>query len=114
MSVQEVYDRGFGLRCEGRYGEAKTAFQQVLVTEPNHLKSLWQLALIQGFEGDFDGSLESLKNLVATHPTETDVMYDLAMTYMMLGFQDEACAEFQKILAINPEHEKALHQAKYC
>jgi len=36
------------------------------------------------------------------------------MTYMMLGFQDEACAEFQKILAINPEHEKALHQAKYC
>ena len=114
MSVHEAYDRGFNLRCEGRYGEAKAAFQEALTMEPGHVKSLWQLALIQGFEGDFDGSLDSLKTLSDDHPEEIEVRYDLAMTYMMLGHQDEACAEFHKILAVNPNHENALRQSKYC
>jgi len=114
MSVQEVYDRGFSLRCEGRYGEAKLAFQQVLTQEPDHEKSKWQLALILGFEGDFDGSLEALKQLSTLNPTNVDVLNDLAMTYMMLGFQDEACVEFQRILRVDPSHENAQRQSKYC
>lgn len=114
MSVQELYDRGFSLRCEGRYGEAKMVFQQVLASDPSHMQSHWQLALIQGFEGDFDGSLEALRQLSAANPRNVDVLNDLAMTYMMLGYQDEACAEFSKILAINPDHENALRQSKYC
>lgn len=114
MSVQDLYDRGFSLRCEGRYGEAKMAFQQVLAQEPNHEKSKWQLALILGFEGDFDGSLEALKALSDKNPSNVDVLNDLAMTFMMLGYQDEACAEFQKILMIEPDHENALRQSKYC
>ena len=114
MNVQEVYDRGFGLRCEGKYVEAKMAFQQVLALEPGHEKSQWQLALILGFEGDFDGSLEALKQLSALNPHNVDVFNDLAMTYMMLGYQDEACAEFKKILEVDPNHENALRQSKYC
>lgn len=114
MSVQEAYDRGFELRCEGRYGEAKLAFLQVISMDPEHLKSKWQLALIQGFEGDFDGSLESLKQLVALSPGNVDVLNDLGMTYMMLGYQDEACETFRQILAINPDHENAVRQSKYC
>lgn len=114
MSVQEAYDRGFELRCEGRYGEAKMAFLQAISLDPEHLKSKWQLALIQGFEGDFDGSLEALKGLAQLCPNNTEVLNDLGMTYMMLGYQDEACATFQQILTINPDHENALRQSKYC
>lgn len=114
MSVQEAYDRGFELRCEGKYGEAKLAFQQVISMDPGHLKSLWQLALIQGFEGDFDGSLDALKKLSVENPGDVDVLNDLGMTYMMLGYQDEACDAFRQILAINPDHENALRQSKYC
>ena len=114
MDVQEAYERGFALRCEGRYGEAKMAFQQALAADPLHVKSLWQLALIQGFEGDFDGSLESLKRIKDKDPTNVDVINDLAMTYMMLGYSDEACAEFHAILALNPDHENAQRQIKFC
>lgn len=114
MDLEEIYNRGFNLRCEGRYGEAKMAFMQVLASEPEHILSQWQLALIKGFEGDFDGSLESLQALSARAPRNVDIMNDLGMTYMMLGYQDEACAEFAKILAINPDHENAARQSKYC
>lgn len=114
MSVQELYDGAFALRCDGRYGEAKAAFEKVLTLEPGHVKSQWQLALILGFEGDFDGSLESLRSLSVAHPGDLDVLNDLGMTAMMLGEQDEACAAFHRILSVNPEHENALRQSKYC
>ena len=90
------------------------AFQQVLAIEPGHEKTQWQMALILGFEGDFDGSLDALKSLSERNPRNVDVLNDLAMTYMMLGFQDEACAAFHKILEIEPDHENAQRQSKYC
>lgn len=90
------------------------AFQQALALDPSHIKSQWQMALIQGFEGDFDGSLEALKAVTARDPGNTEVRNDLAMTYMMLGYSEEACAEFHAILALNPDHENAQRQIKFC
>lgn len=114
MVVDELYQRGFEARCEGRYGEARQFLQQVLDSEPEHIEAQWQIGLIQGFEGDFDGSLETLRRLSILHPDNLNIKYDLAMTMMMLGFIDEACAEFKAILAQDPEHEKAKQQAIYC
>jgi thioredoxin-like negative regulator of GroEL len=90
------------------------AFQQVLAADPGHWRARWQMALIQGFQGDFDGSLEGLKKLVSEYPHELEIRNDLAMTYNMLGYSDEACAEFRAILQANPEHENALRQVKFC
>lgn len=114
MSEQELYEQGFAMRCEGRYGEARHALQQVLAMNPTHVKARWQVALIKGFEGDFDGSLDDLKGLVMEVPSDVEVRNDLAMTYMMLGYMDEACAEFRQVLAINPDHENARRQLVYC
>ncbi len=114
MTIDERYEQGFGYRAEGRYAEAKAAFEDVLARSPGHTKSLWQLALIQGFEGDFDGSLASLQSLAFEHPADLDIRNDLAMTYMMLGFVEEACAEFQAVLMMDPTHENARRQSVYC
>lgn len=114
MSVEELYQQGFDARCEGRYGEAKQFFDQALVLSPEHTDSRWQLGLIQGFEGDFDGSLATLQVIVNENPNHQSARYDLAMTMMMLGMIDEACAEFKELLRQNPEHEKAKQQAVYC
>ena len=72
------------------------------------------MGLIQGFEGDFDGSLATLRVLVAKNPGHLNARYDLAMTAMMLGEVDEACGHFKHILAVNPDHEKAKQQIQYC
>ncbi|MBL8065583.1 MAG: hypothetical protein JNM34_06955 [Chthonomonadaceae bacterium] len=114
MEPEEAYNRGFSLRCEGKYGEARMYLQVTLNAIPDHVNARWQMALIKGFEGDFDGSLDDLRLLAEQHPDNIDVLNDLAMTNMMLGNQDEACAEFHKILAINPDHENAQRQVRYC
>lgn len=114
MDIEAIYQRGFQLRCDGRYGEARIEFQKVIAANPGHMKARHQLGLIQGFEGDFDGSIATLQAIVNQYPRDLEVRYDLAMTQMMLGMQDEACANFNYILAIDPTHEKANQQSIYC
>ena len=114
MNPEEIYQQGFTYRCEGNYALAREAFERVLAMSPGHTKARWQIALILGFEGDFDGSLESLKALSMEVPQDTDIRYDYAMTAMMLGDFDTACAEFKAILLIDPDHEKTLQQIIYC
>ena len=114
MDIEQTFQLGFQLRCDGRYGEARQAFQKVLQVDPNHVDAMHQMGLIQGFEGDFDGSLETLESLSKRNPHNLNLRYDLAMTQMMLGLIDEACAGFKYILAINPSHENALRQSAYC
>ena len=114
MNPEEIYRQGFALRCDGNYALAREAFERVLAMDPGHLKARWQIALIQGFEGDFDASLESLRNLSTEAPQDTDIRYDYAMTAMMLGDFETACGEFKAILLIDPDHEKTQQQIIYC
>jgi Flp pilus assembly protein TadD len=114
MGIEELYQQGYQARCNGQYGEAKLYLQRVLQLEPTHMDAQHQMGLIQGFEGDFDGSLATLTGLSLKNPNNLEILYDLAMTQMMLGMYDEACGNLQRILAINPTHEKALQQSAYC
>lgn len=114
MDIEQTYQQGFQLRCEGRYTEAQEAFQTVLASNPSHVDSRHQMALIQGFLGDFDGSLASLSQLAAQYPANLNIKYDLAMTQMMLGMYEEACGLLRQILSVDPMHEKALQQTTYC
>ena len=114
MNAQELYEKGFELRCSGAYGEARTFLQQVLDIEPGHADARWQIGLIEGFEGNFDGSIATLTKLVDENPDHVNARYDLAMTMMMLGMDDEACAQFREVLRRKPDHEKALQQIVYC
>jgi len=112
--LEAIYERGFQLRCEGRYAEAKMELGRILSEDPGHVNAKHQVALILGFEGDFDGSLLSLTHLASQNPTNLEVLYDLAMTQIMLGMSDEACSNFRRILAIDPDHKKAAQQIVYC
>jgi cytochrome c-type biogenesis protein CcmH/NrfG len=114
MDIEQTYQLGFQLRCDGKYAEAKQVFERLLSTNPGHLNSRHQIALIKGFEGDFDGSLADLQQLTAQAPANLNIRYDLAMTQMMLGMYEEACANFRYILSVDPAHEKANQQIIYC
>ena len=114
MDINSEYERGFQLRCEGNYGEAKAVFERILAQDPDHVKARLQFGLIQGFEGDFDGSLATLQALSSQNPGNLDVKYELAMTQLMLGMFDEGCANIRYILSVDPTHEKAMQQSAYC
>lgn len=114
MDIEDLYQRGFQQRCDGNYGDAKATLGRVLAIDPNHVNAKHQVALILGFEGDFDGSLAALEALVKQFPNNLEVRYDFAMTQMMLGMYEEACAHLKFILSVDPNHEKAKQQAIYC
>ena len=114
MDIEALYKQGFDLRCSGQYPEARQVLSRVLATNPNHVGARHQIALIQGFEGDFDGSLAALDALSRQNPQDIDVRYDLAMTQMMLGMYEEACGNLKRILAVAPAHDKAAQQVIYC
>jgi len=114
MDLDAIYQKGFEFRCSGNYSEARAEFAKILAVDDAHFQSQHQLGLIQGFEGDFDGSLLTLEALCKNHPENIEVRYDLAMTQMMLGMSEQACENFKKILEIDPLHEKALQQAAFC
>lgn len=114
MDVEATFQRGFELRCHGQYAEAKVEFEKVLAAEPAHIRAHHQLALIKGFEGDFDGSLANLDQLSSQNPDNNDIRYDLAMTQMMLGDYEGACSNLRHILANDPQHEAAGRQIIYC
>ncbi|MCH8273717.1 MAG: tetratricopeptide repeat protein [Armatimonadetes bacterium] len=113
-AVEEQYEIGFAHRCKGEYDLASKALTQVLELDPSHMKARWQLALIKGFEGDFEGSLEGLRDVAQEAPDNTDVRYDYAMTLMMLGHSEDACQEFHEVLRLDPDHEKAKQQLTFC
>jgi len=114
MGIDELFQQGYQARCNGQYGEARLYLQRVLELDRDHVKALHQMGLIQGFEGDFDASLETLAGLSRRFPANLEVLYDLAMTQMMLGMDTEACENLRKILSVDPTHEKALQQSAYC
>ena len=114
MDEQELYEQGFQLRCEGACGEAKNIFGQVLESNPDHADTLWQLGLIKGFEGDFDGSIEALKAVVEANPNHVGARFDYAMSLMMIGHEAQACEQFREVLRQDPSHEKAKQQTVFC
>lgn len=114
MDIETLYKQGFDLRCSGSYAEARQYFARVLSVDPTHVGARHQIALIEGFEGDFDSSLASLDVLCRQYPGNIDVRYDLAMTQMMLGMYEEACGNLKRILAVSPGHDKAAQQVIYC
>jgi len=114
LDLETAYQKGFALRCEGRYAEARAEFEKVLSADPAHLKSRHQMALVLGFEGDFDGSYAALGKLATEKPDNLTVQYDLAMTEMMLGMYEDACARFRYNLSVNPTHEDTNRQIIYC
>ena len=114
MDIEAIYQRGFQFRCDGNYSEARTCLEQVLAADPRHVNSRHQIALIQGFEGDFDGSLAALEALAREFPNNLEIRYDFAMTQMMLGMYEEACGHLKFILSVDPSHAKALQQVIYC
>ena len=71
------------------------------------------MGLIQGFEGDFDGSIATLQAVVNEYPDAVAVRYDLAMSQQMLGYEEEAVSNFLEVLRRDPNHENAQKQLAY-
>lgn len=102
------YQRGCELMNEGRYEEAMAEFEAVLASAPAHAKTVMKMGLIEGFTGMFEESIEVLERARSLSPDDVDIRNNLALTYVMLGMQDEAKTEFTSVLELDPGNAVAL------
>ncbi len=55
--------------------------------------------------------LDKLKAFLKANPSDCFVRYGLAQEYVKQGAFDEAIAEFQRILEVNPDYQAAYYHA---
>lgn len=111
--IEECFEKGVALKCEGDYEQAVSVLNVVIAQDPNHKKAHREIGLIYGFLGMFDESLQELLAALQLDPTDLTIRNDLALTYAMLGMVDEAKAEFEAVLVVDPGNDVALRNMIY-
>jgi len=106
-------ERGVALKNCGDYEQAAAEFQALLQDHPTHARAHFELGLVFGFMGLFDDSLEQLRQAVECQPGFTAAHLILAKTHAMLGQYPEAREQFEKVLALCPDHPEATKQIAY-
>ena len=64
--------------------------------------------------GEFDGAIEKLKELIDAHPAHEIALGMLAGIYAQIGMHDRAIEYFQRVLETNPENPLARLQMGLC
>lgn len=110
---EEMLAQAINLKIEGNYDAAAPLLIEVLASEENHVEARRQLGLIYGFQGLFDESIEELAKAAQLDESRSDVLCDLAMTQAMLGMYEEAKANFEQVLRMDPGNKTANEQMVY-
>ncbi len=97
-----------------QYEKASKSYRKVMELNLNELfdneKIELQLKMI-GVKSwiassDYDKAARSLLDIIETYPSNAETHYYLAAIYAQYNYFDEALAEYQKVLDINPDHSR--------
>ncbi len=97
-----------------QYEKASKSYRKVMELNLNELfdndKIELQLKMI-GVKSwiksnDYDKAARSLLDIIETYPGNAETHYYLAAIYAQYNYLDEALAEYQKVLDINPDHSR--------
>jgi Flp pilus assembly protein TadD len=113
VTASERLQRALAYKNEGCYPEALTELEALVALFPAEAEAHHQLGLVLGFTGDFDASVEALRQAVVLEPSNMLLHNDLALTYTMLGMFDEAKQEFACVLQHDRDNQVALRNMTY-
>ncbi|MCI5065509.1 aminotransferase class I/II-fold pyridoxal phosphate-dependent enzyme [bacterium] len=93
---------------EENYSEAQQLYDDILKQEPLNPKALQGLAVIQERSGDLTKASELLARSVAVDPRDPVALFNLGALYHRKKLRSEALAQYEKVLAVKPNHFGAL------
>ena len=103
------YNLAICLRKMGLNKEAKEEYAKLLMVEPDHYKSLINLAHLKSNEQDYAGALPLLKRATTSGKVTHLTYYKLAKCHEAMKQQDEALLALEESLAIKSNYVKAWH-----
>lgn len=101
------------LRIAGDYANAQPKYEAVLSEYPDCGLAHAGLAHCLLNTGFFEESLESFRTALKAEPENLTFLMNYGKTLCMLGEYAEAREQFEKVLAIDPDHDDALEQMLY-
>lgn len=101
------YNKGVDLLANERLAEAEKQFQLAVETAPDLVAAQYNLALVLLKRGKTEQALTILEELTVLRPTDTDFLFARGNALFQGTRFDEAAAQFQAALAVDPELKRA-------
>lgn len=114
MDLERALAEALDLRLSVRVDEALAAYKRIVDQYPDSPEAHHGLGLCFGFKGLLDGSIRELEVAAELAPLSTDILLDLAKTYLMNEMYIEGETTFGKVLKIDPGNDEAKKQLEYC
>ena len=84
---------------------------RVLLSEPDHLRSLYCRGLILLHMGEAEPALESFRKVVTADPSDADAAYHVGQCLMQLDRPDDAIGWYESAIALDPYLRSAYYRS---
>ncbi len=99
---------GFLYRNNGQLAQAEEAFRQALRIYPGAIETIYALAIVLGMQGDDEGAIKLLEQIIAKHPQHCGARYRLGLALLQLGQPQEAGEHLEVAFELNPADKNCL------
>jgi tetratricopeptide (TPR) repeat protein len=104
---QAEYEKGEALRRTGKWDAAIAAFDRAIELKPDFYEALLAKAEVSYQQKHFEDALNAWRIAGELQPNEMFICLNCALALWILQRRDEALAEFERILAIEPGNTRA-------
>ena len=112
MTLKEAFDLAVKKHQEGLLSEAKEIYLKILEKDSVNSDVIHLLGVIDHQEGRYEDAVERISEAIRLKEGDEIYHYNLAMAYDALGEDEKAADNFEKVLEINLDYNKA-HIAHY-
>ncbi|MDC7222621.1 MAG: tetratricopeptide repeat protein [Spirochaetales bacterium] len=107
LSADQLNSEGIRLSRSGKYDKALLAFTTALELEPANPRIIYNMALVFIRKEDYPTARELLEKAIELEGETADFHNDLGLCLYRTGQKEEALAEYDRALEIDPTHSTA-------
>ena len=116
MTQQErdsAFQQAEAARVAGNYEAAQPIYERILADAPDFAPAHAGFCHCLLNTGFFDESLEAFRTAVDLTPNDVRALLTYGKALCMLGMYDDAKAQFERVLEIDPDNDDASEQMLY-
>lgn len=109
-NTKALHGRGRVLTKLQRYDRALEDLETASDLDKGNELILIDLAAVKYLLADYSGSAREYERILSAHKNDVDALYGRGISYAALGQNDEAIADFEKIVKLKPGYDRAYRQ----